>query len=383
MSGVRRSIVLATGGTGGHVLPAQSLARALATRGFAPVLFTDRRGLAMKEKGDFIDAVAIPAATPSAGGVFGRALGMAETLRGTLISWRLLGRIRPGAVVGFGGYASVPAVLAASLRRLPTIIHEQNALLGRANAFLAPRVDCIATSFTNTRGLSVADRDKATVTGNPVRAAIAALGSTPYPAPGPDGPFTVLVIGGSQGAHIFSTVVPAAIRLLPETLRDRIRLSQQCRKEDLDSAATAYRGMKLAVELAPYFDDMAERLAKAQLVIARAGASTVAELVAAGRPALLVPYPHAADDHQTDNANALDEAGAAWLMPQSAFTPEALAARLEAFMGLPLTLEKAAASARRLDRGDAAAHLADLVTSVALADGGGSKTATIMREIAA
>jgi len=383
VSGARRSIVLATGGTGGHVLPAQALARALATRGFAPILFTDRRGLGMKEKGDFVEAVAIPAATPSVGGVLGRALGMAETLRGTLIAWRQLGRIKPAAVVGFGGYASVPAVLAASLRRLPTIIHEQNALLGRANAFLAPRVDRIATSFATTRGLGAAGRAKASVTGNPVRAAIAELGARPYPAPAPDGPFTVLVIGGSQGAHIFSTIVPAAIRLLPEALRSRLRLSQQCRSEDLDEAAAAYRAMTLAVELAPYFDDMAERLAKAQLVIARAGASTVAELVAAGRPALLVPYPHAADDHQTDNANALDEAGAAWLMPQPAFTPEALAARLEAFMALPLTLEKAAGSALRLYRGDAAARLADLVASVALADGGGSKTTTIMREIAA
>ena len=383
MTAARQSIVLATGGTGGHVLPAQALARTMAERGFAPILFTDRRGLAMKEKGGFIDAVAIPAATPSVGGVLGRAYGLVETLRGTMVAWRALGRIRPAAVVGFGGYASVPAVLAARLRHLPSIIHEQNALLGRANAFLAARVDRIATSFANTRGLSAADTAKATVTGNPVRAAIAALGAKPYPAPEPGGPFHLLVIGGSQGARIFSSVVPAAIQRLPDAVRGRIRLCQQCRKEDLDAAAAAYRAMNLAVELSPYFDDMAERLAKAQLVIARAGASTVAELVAAGRPALLVPYPHAAEDHQTDNANALDEAGAAWLMPQPAFTPEALAARLEAFMGLPLTLEKAAAAALRLYRGDAAARLADLVTSIALANGDPANRTKALREIAA
>lgn len=383
MSGPQPCIVLATGGTGGHVLPAQSLAHAMAERGFTPVLFTDRRGLAMKEKGGFTDAIAIPAATPTVGGVLGRAIGLAETLRGTMIAWRRLGRVAPVAVVGFGGYASVPTMLAASLRRLPTVVHEQNALLGRANAFLAARVDRIATSFAATRGIGASETAKVTVTGNPVRAAIAALGSQPYPAPVPGGLFRLLVVGGSQGARVFSTVVPAAIGRLPEVVRSRIQICQQCRKEDLEVAAAAYRAMNLAVELAPFFDDMAERLAKAQLVIARAGASTVAELVAAGRPALLVPYPHAADDHQTDNANALDEAGAAWLMPQPAFTPEALAARLEAFMGLPLTLEKAAAAAHRLYQGDAAGRLADLVASIALADGDGSRRTTVMREIAA
>jgi len=383
MTAGRPRIVLATGGTGGHVLPAMALARALAARGYAPILFTDRRGLALKDRDDFADAVAIPAATPATGGMAGRALGLAETLRGTALAWRRLGRLRPAAVVGFGGYASVPAVLAATLRKLPTVIHEQNALIGRANAFLAPRVARIATSFANTRGLSAASAAKATLTGNPVRAAIAALGTAPYPAPQMGGPFRILVTGGSQGARIFSTVVPAAIGRLPEPLRQRIVLAQQCRPEDLPAAAAAYAAMALDVSLAPYFDDIAARLAGAHLVIARAGASTAAELMAAGRPALLVPYPFAADDHQTANANALDEAGAAWLMPQPAFTPEALAARLEAFMNLPVTLEKAAAAALRLTRGDAATRLADLVASVASADGGGSRPTMVMREIAA
>lgn len=362
MTGATSSlVVLAGGGTGGHVFPAQALAGELAGRGCRLALVTDRRGAGI---GGAIPGLEVHRvrAGPLAGTRGARLLlGGVNLALGTLQARGLLARLRPQAVVGFGGYASVPTILAASFAGMPTAIHEQNALLGRANRKLAARVDRIATSFRGSEGLPAAAEAKVRWTGMPVRAAVVAERATPYPGIEPDGPCRVLVLGGSQGATVFADVVPRAVGLMPERLRSRLRLAQQCRPEDLDRTRRAYAEIGVAAELSAFFEDAVERLAAAHLLVARSGASSVAEATVIGRPAILVPYPHAVDDHQTANAHALDEVGAAWLMPEDGFTPDALAARLKSLFGLPETLENAAACAHAAGRPDAAARLADLV----------------------
>jgi UDP-N-acetylglucosamine--N-acetylmuramyl-(pentapeptide) pyrophosphoryl-undecaprenol N-acetylglucosamine transferase len=354
-------VVLAGGGTGGHVFPAQALAGELSGRGCRLALVTDRRGAGI---GGAIPGLEVHRvrAGPLAGtrGVK-RLLGGANLAIGTVQARRLLARLQPQAVVGFGGYASVPTMLAASFAGLPTAIHEQNALLGRANRILAARVDRIATSFRDSEGLPAAAEAKVRWTGMPVRAAVANARATPYPRIDRDGPYHILILGGSQGATVFADVMPRAVGLMPARLRGRLRLAQQCRPEDLDATRRAYAEIGVAADLSTFFDDAVERLASGHLLVARAGASTVAEVTAIGRPAILVPYPYAVDDHQSANAHALDEVGAAWFMPEGAFTAEALTARLESLFDLPETLEKAAACAYAAGRPAAAARLADVV----------------------
>lgn len=379
-------IVIAAGGTGGHMFPAQALAGALAERGRDIVLVTDRRGA---EYGGAIaeTVLTVSAGTVSGRGLPGRLMGLGQIAFGAIQAHGILRRLAPAGVVGFGGYASVPTMLAATRIGLPTVIHEQNAVLGRANRLMAPRVRAIAAAFAETAQLCPADRAKAEHTGNPVRAAIAALAERPYPAPERGGPLSLLVIGGSQGAVVMSEVVPAALAALPEELRARLEVVQQCRADDLDETRETYRAAGIAAELAAFFDDLPARLAKAQLVIARAGASTVAELTSAGRPAILVPYPSAADDHQSANARAIELAGGGWTMPQPTFTPDALASRIESFLIAPPRLIDAAMKARSIGVPEAATRLADLVERRMPANGGrGANRALggpIAREIAA
>lgn len=359
-----RPILLAAGGTGGHMFPAQALARELLARGRTVALVTDRRGRAF---GDILPEVTvwrIRAAAPT-GGLVGKARALAELALGTLQAQRLVARLRPAAVVGFGGYPSVPALIAAQRAGMPTVLHEQNAVLGRANRLLAGGARTIATSFPSVAQVKAGDRAKLVRTGNPVRPAILDTRDLPYPQTDTSAPVELLVTGGSQGARVFSEVVPAALARLPENLRGRIRLSQQARPEDLDAARDALARTGVAADVRDFFRDMPDRLARCHLAITRAGASTVAELTAAGRPVILVPYPHAADDHQTANAQAVADAGGAWLMPQPSFTPEALASRLEALLTMPATLTKAAAAARAWGAPDAAIRLADLVLDTA------------------
>jgi UDP-N-acetylglucosamine--N-acetylmuramyl-(pentapeptide) pyrophosphoryl-undecaprenol N-acetylglucosamine transferase len=370
MSAAARSlIVLAAGGTGGHMFPAEALAAELLGRDFDLALVTDRRG------GGFRGALAaVQTHRIRAGGIAGknfaaRLKSAPDLAIGTLQARRLLKALTPGAVVGFGGYASVPTMLAAGFAGFKTAIHEQNAILGRANRLLASRVQRIATSFEHSQGVSAAVGSKLVHTGMPVRPTIAAARERPYPTLAGDGPVCLLVLGGSQGARVLSEIVPAAVARLGEGLRRRLHIAQQCRSEDLTGARAAYDALGIAVELATFFDDVPDRLAAAHLLIARAGASTVAELTAVGRPAILVPYPFAIDDHQTANAHAIDEAGAGWLMPQPAFTPEALAARLESLLAVPAILEKAAACARAAGRPDAAQRLADMVSALVSSNG--------------
>jgi len=349
-------IILAAGGTGGHVFPAEALARALLARGREVVIITDRRGQGFGQKNLGERLPGVPVLRIRAGrfdgGIGAKLLGAGELLIGIAEALRHLRKLRPAAVVGFGGYPSVPAVLAGALLRLPTLIHEQNAVLGRANRLLAPFVGKIAVGFPG----------KGVHTGNPVRPEIAALRAQPYRAPEAKDRFELLILGGSQGARIFSDVVPEALTLLPDSLKTRLRVAQQARPEDLERVRAAYAASGIEAELAPFFADVPVRLARAHLVIARAGASTVAELTVAGRPSILVPYPFATDDHQTANAGALAKAGAALLVAQPEFTAAALAERLEGFT--PSRLGEIAESARAFGMPDAAERLSDLVLTI-------------------
>ncbi len=355
-----QKVVLAAGGTGGHMFPAEALARELLARGCAVELITDRRGAGF---GPDLGQVTIHRI--SAGGVAGgsplkRVKGLFSLLVGFVQARGLLKRLHADAIVGFGGYPSVPTALAGALAGLRVVLHEQNAVLGRANRLLAPRARAIATCFAEVKGLAPDDRAKATVTGNPVRPAILAVGSRPYALPETSARLRLLVTGGSQGARTFNTMVPDAVRRLPEDLRRRLDVVQQVPGDAIDDVAAAYEGCGVTAHLAGFIDDMPERLAQAHLAICRAGASTIAELAAAGRPAILVPYPYATDDHQSANAQALVDAGAAWLMPERSLNAEVLAERLDALFAAPAVLDRAARCAASLAHPNAARHLADL-----------------------
>jgi UDP-N-acetylglucosamine--N-acetylmuramyl-(pentapeptide) pyrophosphoryl-undecaprenol N-acetylglucosamine transferase len=351
-------VILTAGGTGGHLFPAEALARELLDRGRQVALVTDKRG------GDFpvegVPTYRIPAGRFGAG-LGAKIRGVADLARGTLAARRLLKQLAARSVVGFGGYPSMPAMLAAHRLGLPTMIHEQNAVLGRANKILAKRVGRVATQFQTVEGLAAEDKGKIVHTGNPVRPAIVALRARPYEAPDATGPVRLLVIGGSLGAAILSRVVPPALLALPDALKARLRISQQVRPEDAEKVAGLYAGSGLEIETQRFFTDMPERLASAHLVIARAGGSTTAELSVAGRPAILVPYAAAIADEQTANARHLVAAGGAWLMPEREFTASALTALIEKLAGEPETLGAAAAAARTLGEPEAARRLADLV----------------------
>ena len=373
-------IVLAAGGTGGHMFPAESLAGELLARGFRVALVTDRRGQAFGERLPGVELHRIRAGRLGAG-LMSKVVGVAELALGTLEAGRLLRLLAPAAVIGFGGYPSVPTMLAAARLGRATLIHEQNALLGRANRLIAPRAKRIATSFPETGALREADRARTVETGNPVRREIAALSGLPYPALGAEDPIHLLILGGSQGARVLSEVIPAAFALLPESLRRRLRVTQQARAEDIEAVRRAHAATGVAAELATFFNDVPARLARAHLVISRSGASTTAELATVGRPAILVPYLHAADDHQTANARALEKAGGAWVMPHAAFTPTALAEQLARLAASPETLAQAARAMHGLGRPDAARELADLV--VATIGGRNGHPAPELRENAA
>lgn len=371
----RPLVVLAAGGTGGHVFPASALAAELARRKVRLALLTDRRGGSF---GGFLDN--IETYHIAAGGIAGkspwrRVVSLGKMSLGVLQSLKLLRRLVPDAVVGFGGYAAVPSMLAASRIGLRTVIHEQNAVLGRANRLLASRVMRIATSFENSQGIPPAARNKIRHTGMPVRPAVAAVRGRPYPVLKSDDVIRLLVLGGSQGARVLSDVIPAAIAEIEPTLRARLRIAQHCRPEDVDRVRQVYAGIGMKAELSSFFDDVPERLAESHLLIARAGASTVAEITTVGRPAILVPFRHAIDDHQTINAQAIDNAGAGWLIPEPTFTPATLAARLVSLMTNPITLETAAACSRAAGRPNAAAQLADEVVSLLGSNGSNGKTA--------
>lgn len=357
-----KPIVIAAGGTGGHFFPAEALAAELIARGHRVVLMTDARSGALKSAVFVGSEQHILAGTGLAGrGVLRAARGLAALAVGTLQARRILHRLEPAAIVGFGGYPCVPPVVAArSLRRRPLVVlQEQNAVLGRANRYLTRFADFLALGVEFTKRIPVGVHT--IFTANPVRPAIAALTGQPYEPPGRM--VDILVLGGSLGARVFSDIVPAAIELLPLPLRARLAVTQQCRAEDLPKVAATYKATGVPALLAPFFDDVATHLTRAHIVIARAGASTCAELRVAGRPSILVPLPGAIDDHQVANAADLVNAGAARMLAQRDFTAETLAAALVELLGDPARLSVMAREAARTARPDAAARLADLIAN--------------------
>jgi UDP-N-acetylglucosamine--N-acetylmuramyl-(pentapeptide) pyrophosphoryl-undecaprenol N-acetylglucosamine transferase len=357
------TFVLAAGGTGGHLFPAQALAELLVRRGAAVCLVTDRRadGFAAQVPGIEIHEIC---AGRLGGGPLRSAYGVAAMAVGLVQARRLLRRLDPQAVVGFGGYPSVPTMLAATRLGYTSVIHEQNAVLGRANRLLARRVRRIATGFAETACLRPADRVRAVYTGNPVRPAIRTVAQIAYRPPEPGDPIELLILGGSQGARIFADIVPPALAGLAPALRGALRVSQQARPEDCARVSAAFEAAGIAAEVVSFFTDVPERLARAQLVICRAGASTVAELAASGRPALLVPYPHATDDHQAANARAFADAGAGWLVPQSGLSAPTLTGLLAERLADSAGLAHAAEEARGFAPDDAAERLAQIVLAL-------------------
>jgi UDP-N-acetylglucosamine--N-acetylmuramyl-(pentapeptide) pyrophosphoryl-undecaprenol N-acetylglucosamine transferase len=356
-------VLVAAGGTGGHLFPAEALAEALARRGAVVELATDERAERYGKRFPAQQTHIIPSETVRGRDPVSLARSGAIMSVALARAYLLLGRIRPAVVVGFGGYPTVPPVLAATLRRIPTVIHEQNAVMGRANKFLAPRVAAIATSFPGVLDRAPKLAVKATPTGNPVRPAVIAAAATPYAAPS-DGLLRLLVFGGSQGARIMSEVVPAAIGALDQALRVRLLLAQQARGEDLGEVREAYARLAISAEVAPFFPDLPGRIAAAHLVVGRSGASTVAELAAIGRPAILVPLPHALDQDQHANAAVLENAGGAIRLRQDDFSPARLAAEIAALAAAPERLAAMAAAAKSAGAIDAAERLADLVLKV-------------------
>jgi UDP-N-acetylglucosamine--N-acetylmuramyl-(pentapeptide) pyrophosphoryl-undecaprenol N-acetylglucosamine transferase len=358
-------VLVAAGGTGGHLFPAEALAAALAKRGVTVELVTDSR--AVRHAGKFPAAAihVIPSATirskknPFSLARTGLVLGY-----GLLKAWIKLPRRNPAVVIGFGGYPTVPPLLAAIARGIPTIIHEQNAVMGRANRMLAPRVRAIATGFAGILNREPVLAAKASHTGNPVRPAVIAAAATPYPPLDAAGPLQLLVFGGSQGARVMADIVPAAIERLEPRLRARLKIVQQAREEDLARVREAYARLKVAAEVAPFFADLPARMAASHLVVSRSGASTVAELAAIGRPAILVPLPHALDQDQRANAGVLMEAGGAIRLDQAEFTPDWLATEIAALAAVPGRLAQMAAAAKAAGAIDAADRLADLVLRV-------------------
>ncbi|MGM0583066.1 MAG: UDP-N-acetylglucosamine--N-acetylmuramyl-(pentapeptide) pyrophosphoryl-undecaprenol N-acetylglucosamine transferase [Pseudomonadota bacterium] len=357
-------LVIAAGGTGGHMFPAQALAQEMLRRGWRVSLTTDARGARYADA--FPGEVArkpVRSATFARGGALAKlaapaliAAGIAETL-----AW--FRRDPPALAAGFGGYPSLPALAAAWLGGRPRIIHEQNGVLGRVNRLFAPRVvavACGAWPLTN-----APEGAELVHVGNPIRDAAREAAGTPYAAPGEDGPLSLLVFGGSQGASVFSRLMPEALAVLPKGLRGRLRLTQQAREGEAEGLRETYEKAGIEADVAPFFPDMPARIAGAQLVVSRAGASTVAELTAIGRPCVLVPYPSAMDDHQTANARPLAEAGAAILAPEAALTSGLLSGHIRDVLTDPARAGAMAAAARGLGRPDAAERLADLAERVA------------------
>ncbi len=372
------TIIIAAGGTGGHLFPAKALATVLRQRGWQLALATDRRGSVYGEH--FSDMPVYRLYCAGSGGSLLRKLrAAAETAYGVWQARRLLARLRPAVVIGFGGYPSLPAVLAATMLGIPTIIHEQNAVLGRVNRLLAGRVDLIATSHHKVRGLPSASASRVRFTGNPVDAAFAGLRAMPYRPPSPKGPLRLLITGGSQGARVFSDVVPEALTTMEEGLRHRLHVVQQCRAEDLERVRETYARAGITAALDTFIDDMAGIMAATHLAVTRAGASTIAELMVAGRPAVLVPYPHATDDHQSANARAMADLGGAWLIPQEKFTPAACRESLEALLKDPRMLARMAQAALTGGQPDAAARLAGLAEDLA-GEGNGGGNGGSMKE---
>lgn len=361
----RGVIVLAAGGTGGHVFPAIAVGETLHAQGFTPYFITDKRGqnLLTKHHRRFNNAhrhrqLTIGAASPFVGNPLMRLVRLITLGMGFLVALIAVIKHRPHATIGFGGYPAVAPVVASYLCRVPIILHEQNAHAGRANQFLSRFATSIALSWPRHGVTSTNQKYK--VVGTPVRNAFFAISKTPYTPPSTTSPIRLLVVGGSLGASIFATLIPSAMEKLPNDLRRRVTLTQQVRGEEINQTTHHYKTLGIPARITPFITDMAKAMGEAHLVICRAGASSIAELAAAGRPAILVPYPHALDDHQTSNANMITRHNGGWLLPEAGLTPDLLAKRLTEVLTKPAVLAKAAKSIQQLGRVHAAKSIAEL-----------------------
>jgi UDP-N-acetylglucosamine--N-acetylmuramyl-(pentapeptide) pyrophosphoryl-undecaprenol N-acetylglucosamine transferase len=357
------NFVLAAGGTGGHMVPAHALAAELKSRGHGVLLITDERGARFPGLFEGVTVHVLPAGRLG-GGPIGWLKAVGSVIKGRGQAKRLYREHRPDAVVGFGGYPAFPSLLAASAMRIPTVLHEQNAVIGRVNRLLAGEAEAIGVAYDEIDRLKPKYRSKTVLVGNPVREEIARLGELPFPAFDEFAPLKILVTGGSQGASILSQIVPAGLGMLEPSLRRRLQIVQQCRPDDIERVRKQYVDLGIPAELMTYIEDMAAKLADCHLMIGRAGASTIAELTAAGRPAILIPFAAATDDHQTANAREMVKAGGARAIKQENFTPDVLARQIEALAMDPVALNNAAARALSVGRPHAARDLADLVERV-------------------
>jgi len=364
---MRKVAVVAAGGTGGHLFPAQALAETLIARGWGVVLASDERVAGLAQDFPAEQRIGLSAATFRRGDPIGMARAGLMVLRGALQARAAFREIGPRVVVGFGGYPSAPALVAAILDKRPTVIHEQNAVMGRTNRRLAPHVTTVACAFPTLKKAPAKVAGRAVVVGNPIRPAIRALADLPYLPPEPNGPVRLLITGGSQGARLLSELVPEAIKALPEDLRKRLQIVQQARAESMNFARRAYRDAVVDAEIAPFFRDIASRLRDAHLVIGRAGAGSVCEFAVAGKPAILVPLAIALDDDQGENARLLADAGGAEIARESQLTVSSLAGALTALLNNPGRLARMAAGSRAVALPDAAERLADVVEETARA----------------
>ncbi len=358
-----RTILLAAGGTGGHLFPAEALAHELMARGWNVQLATDSRAERFAVNFPGAKVHPISAATIGSRNPFALLKSFWTIWKGVREASVVIGREKPAAVVGFGGYPTLPPLFAATRRSVPSLIHEQNAVMGRANKALANRVIAIAGGFLSDNAGRY--QDKTVVTGNPVRPAVIEAAKRPFATPAMGEPFRLLVFGGSQGAQFFSDAVPQAVAGLLDAERVRLKVTQQARSDDEAKVRAAYEALGVEAEVSPFFSDMAERIAAAHLVISRSGASTVSEIAVIGRPALLVPYPHALDHDQAANAAKLEEAGGAELHAQSTLSPERLTELIGGMMNDPKRLASMAAAARSAGKPDATRLLADLTEAIA------------------
>ncbi len=372
-------VALAAGGTGGHIFPAQALAGALLGRGIEVMLLTDRRVGGFGQDLPNIETHIVASGGIAGIGIANRIRNLGRLAKGYLQARAILKKSGANCVVGFGGYPSVPPIMAGAHLGLRIILHEQNAVLGRANRALVNRAGVLCTSFDAVSLVSAGQSAKVRLTGNPVRPAIAEIGRRPYRPAGPGERFSLLVTGGSQGAQAFNDLVPKAVTSLPEDLRQNLVVHQQVPGDVQEVVRRAYEASGVEARVAPFFTDLPERLAEAQLVICRAGASTVSELGMAGRPAILVPLPSSIDDHQRGNAMSLSEVGGGWLMQQNTLTAESLAGQLQTLLTNPAQLAEAAHAALKTAKRDAAEHLADAVLGIEGSNGEND----LAREVAA
>ena len=352
-------VLLAAGGTGGHLFPARALAENLKAQKIEAVLMTDLRGAGFKGHLDDIPVIRIASASLG-GGIKQKIAALYMLLKGAWAAYRYLSCHRPGVVVGFGGYPSIPVLAAARFLKIPYILHEQNALLGKANRLMARKAAYIATSFEKTKCIPQSRESRVRLTGNPVRSDFLTHRGRSYVGPGQAQGVRLLVMGGSQGAHIFSKIVPDAIALLPQNIREQLQIVQQCRSEDLETVCEKYKKMNVPAYLASFFDNVADLMADTHLLISRSGASTLAEASIIGCPALFMPYPYAADDHQASNAEAFAAVGGGWMYRDTELQAEKLANSLQNWFDDKTILTQAAHQAQALGKPDAGEALAKL-----------------------